>query len=195
MRIRRGNVVAMLVGALLAAGCAHPAYGPSSDNRLDSAVKEGQGDQNASMKGVTAEQLQDKKCADYRQKLGKAKNDEVPEVDRLSEFEKLYSDLKEKNDYLEQALSSNPDLQFANESQVPKIRDECRDALAEVRQEYYAFVADIAGLLVVKDTHGNNAPRLDFKKFREAIKVLDPDDRDQLLARVDAAERQVKRGD
>lgn len=194
MRIWRANVLGVLTGALLVAGCAHPAYGPSSDARLDSAVKDTQTD-SKEMKSVTAEQIEQKKCTDYRKGLAKAKSDEVPEVDRLAEFEKLYTDLKDKNDFLDQALAVNPDLQFANDSQVPKIRDECRDALADVRQEYYAFVTDIAGLLVVKDTHGNNSPRLDFKKFREAIKVLDPDDKDQLLAHVDSAERQIKRGD
>jgi hypothetical protein len=191
MRIRRASVVGVLVGAVYLAGCAsHAAYGPSSDQRLDSAVKEGATDNG--MKDVTADQLATKKCGDYRAKLIKAKSDDVAEVDRLAQFESLYKDLKEKNDFLDQALAANPDLQFANESQVPKIRDECVAALAEVRQEYYAFVADISDLLVVKDTHGNPSPRLDFKRFREAITVLDPDDRDQLLGRVDAAERRIK---
>jgi len=193
MPISRANVLqAISAGALLLGGCAHPAYGPSSDARLDSAVKDSQVGDNKDMQHVTAEDLESKKCTGYRADLIKAKNDELPEVDRLAKFESLYKDLKSKNDYLEGALAANPDLQFESGSKVPKLRDECRDALADVRQDYYAFVSDIAQLLVVKDVHGNAAPRLNFDKFRTAIEVLNPDDRDQLLARVDSAEHRIR---
>jgi len=190
MRTRLATAVGVLAGALLAGCASHSAFGPSSDARLDSAVKDGANDN--AMKDVTIDQVSSKSCGDYRGKLTKAQNDEAAEVDRLGAFESLYKELKDKNDYLEQALSSNPDLQFANDSQVPKIRDECRDALADVTKDYSDLVNEIADLLVVKDTHGNPAPRLDFKKFREAITVLNPDDRDALLARVDQAERKIK---
>jgi hypothetical protein len=189
MRIWRTQVLAMVAGALCAAGCAHPAYGPSGDSRLEKAVDDGRSKD--SVKDVSAESLTKQKCTGYREKLLRAKSDDVPEVDRLAQFESLYKDIKAKNDYLDQALASNPDLQFAGDTQIPKIRDECVDALAEVKQSYYALVADISDLLVVKDVHGNPAPRLDFKRFREAINVLDPDDRDQLLARVDVAEHRI----
>lgn len=193
MRTWRGKLLATVVGGLFAAGCAHPAYGPSGDARLEKAVDEGRSKD--SVQDVSAEALSKQRCTGYREKLLRAKSDDVPEVDRLAQFEALYKDLKSKNDYLDSALASNPDLQFAGDTQVPKIREECVDALAEVKQSYYAFVADISDLLVVKDVHGKPAPRLDFKKFREAINVLDPDDRDQLLARVDAAEHRIHTND
>lgn len=191
MRIRRATHLGMLVGALVSTGCAHSAYGPSSDSRLESAVQDGAASDKG-MKGVTSEQIATKKCSNYRDRLTKAKNDEVKEEDRLDAYMQLYRDLKEKNEFVEQALAANPDLQFQNDSQAPKIRDECVQALAEVRQQYYAFVNDISELLVVKDTRGAPAARLDFKKFRESITVLDPDDRDALLGRIDAAERKIK---
>jgi hypothetical protein len=104
----------------------------------------------------------------------------------------LYKELKDKNDYLDKALSTNPDLQFQNESQVPKIREECVAALADVRNDYYAFINEIAEVLVVQDIHGNAAPRLDFKKYKEAVTVLDPEDRDAFMQRIDAATKKVK---
>jgi len=190
MRIWRAKLLAMVVGMVGVAGCSHPAYGPSSDSRLENAVKDGASQNTA--QNVTPEAVAKQKCTGYREKLLRTKSNDVPEVDRLAQFESLYTDLKAKNDYLQSALAANPDLQFSGDSDIPKIRDECVDALADVKQSYYAFVADISDLLVVKDVHGRPAPRLDFKKFREAINVLDPDDRDQLLARVDAAEHRVK---
>ena len=189
MRTFRAKLLAVTVGALAAAGCAHPAYGPSGDSRLEKAVDEGRSKDTVT--DVSAASLSTKSCSGYREKLMRAKSDDLPEVDRLAQFESLYKDIKSKNDYLDQALAANPDLQFSGDTQVPKIRDECVDALADVKQAYYAFVSDISDLLVVKDVRGNPAPRLDFKKFREAINVLNPDDRDQLLARVDAAEHRI----
>jgi hypothetical protein len=191
MRIRRVMLLGMLVGSLVATGCAHAAYGPSSDARLDSAVKEGAAPDRG-MKDVTTEQIAGKKCSNYRERLAKAKNTEGKEEDQLDAYMSLFKELKSKNEFVEQALAANPDLQFQNDSQAPKIHDECVQALAEVRQDYYALVIDISDVLVVKDTKGAPAARLDFKKFRESITVLDPDDREALLSRVDAAERKIK---
>jgi hypothetical protein len=176
---------------LALAGCSHPAYGPSGDDRLESAVHEANDATKNNPQNVSNDDINKQKCSDYRPKLAKAKSEDLKEEERLDAYMSLYKDLKEKNDYLEKALATNPDLQFQNESQVPKIRDECVAALADVRTDYYNLVIEIADLLVVQDIHGKPAARLDLKKFRDAVTVLDPDDRDALLARIDNASKKI----
>lgn len=183
----------LLVVSAGVTGCAPgPAYGPSGEDRLAAAVAESQAEKPNRLKEVTKEQVDQKHCKNFRDKLAPAKNDEVKEEDRLEAYMATYKELKSNNEFLDAALATNPDLQFANESQVPKIREECVSALAEVRSDYYAFLSDVTDLLVVTDVNGKPAPRLDFAKLKEAITVLGNDDREQMLGKVDAADRRVK---
>ena len=50
----------------------------------------------------------------------------------------LYKEIKGKNDFLEKALATNPDLQFQADTQmVTKTKEDCVAALADVRSDYY----------------------------------------------------------
>jgi hypothetical protein len=174
---------------MLSVGCSHPAFGPSGDERLSQAVKEGA---STAPTAVTNEDIEKQRCGDYRKKLEKAHREDASEEERLDAYMAVFKELKEKNEYLEKALSSNPDLQFQNEGTAPKFRDECVAALADVRTEYYAFLSEISEVLVVTDVKGKAAPRLDFKKYREAVTILDPDDRDSFFSKIDSADRKIK---
>jgi hypothetical protein len=180
-------------GALVAgAGCSHPAYGPDGETRLEQAVKDS-ANHNDNPTNYTADDIAKQSCADYRTKLNKAHAEDAKEEDRLDAYMDLYKEIKGKNDYLEKALATNPDLQFQAETQaVTKTKEDCVAALAEVRSDYYAFLAEISEVLVVQDIHGNAAPRLDFNKYRTAVTVLDPEDRDSFFSRIDAAAKKVK---
>ena len=193
MSFRATSFALSSVAALtLAPGCAHPAYGPEGEARLDQAVTDS-ASHSANPTTYTADDINKQNCTDYRAKLVKAHAEEAKEEERLDAYMDLYKEIKGKNDYLEKALATNPDLQFQADTQVvTKTREDCVAALADVRADYYGLLVEIADVLVVQDVHGNAAPRLDFQKFRSAVAVLDPDDRESFYARIEAANKKLK---
>jgi aminopeptidase N len=179
--------VVMVCGSMW--GC-KPGFGDSSESRLENAVKEGETNKGAGT-AATVEEIRAKKCSSYRESLAKAKSEDLKEEDRLDSFAKLYADLKAKNEFLDNALAKNPDLQFQNDSEIPKNRDECVTALADVRNDYYSLVQDINSLLVVQDVSGKPAARVDLKKFKDAVAVLDPDDREAIFQNIEKANQKI----
>jgi hypothetical protein len=156
--------VVMVCGSMW--GC-KPGFGDSSESRLENAVKEGETNKGAGT-AATVEEIRAKKCSSYRESLAKA-----------------------KSEFLDNALAKNPDLQFQNDSEIPKNRDECVTALADVRNDYYSLVQDINSLLVVQDVSGKPAARVDLKKFKDAVAVLDPDDREAIFQNIEKANQKI----
>ncbi len=193
MSLRSTSFARSTLAALaVAPGCAHPAYGPEGEERLSKAVEDSASHTNTPS-NYTADDINKQNCGDYHRKLQKAHAEDTKEEDRLDAYMDLYKEIKGKNDFLEKALATNPDLQFqADTAMVVKTKEDCVAALADIRSDYYGLLVEIADVLVVQDIHGNAAPRLDFGKFRTAVTVLDPDDRDNFYARIDAANKKIK---
>lgn len=182
-----------LLCCLATVGCATgAAYGPSSDARLDSATS-ARGESSETDKATLS--MADKGCSDVAPKLQAARNDEKPEVDRLKMYSDLYADLKNRVSVLDEGLQKNPDLKYKEGAQkVQDALDQCNQTYADVKNEFERFLREICELPIVQEVRGGakvNVPRLDFGAVRDAIDVLNPDDKDGLIAKVETAEKKV----
>jgi hypothetical protein len=186
--------ISTLIGLALAVGCSHPAYGPEGEDRLEQAVREGKSSTPDTSAPVKLEDVEAKRCTNYHEALQKAHSEDVKEEDRLDAYMNLYKSLKDRSDFIDNALARNPDLGFQNDNEIGKMQSECVQALADVHADYYAFLSDISDMLVVQDVHGVPVPRLDFNKYKDAVTVLNPDDKDALLGRIDTAKAKIKAG-
>lgn len=187
--MRLATVVALV--ALL--GCAHPAYGPSSDDRLESAVKETEA--NAETDDTVAKEIEKRACGGQRRQLADAMRDDKPDAERLTAVMKMYLELKQKGDELDKIIKANPGAEFATAGKTAsQTLDECNALLADARSGFDRLIREITELPVLKEFHGSSevaVARVDFKLLRQAIEALDPDDRDALAARVENAEQRV----
>ncbi|MBX5481527.1 MAG: hypothetical protein IRZ16_06760 [Myxococcaceae bacterium] len=146
-------------------------------------------------KAAGAAELDKINCQDATAQLNKARNVNRPETERLQDYIDLYKDLVKKTATFDEAMARNPDLQYQEGSQkYAEARDICVQQAADVRVEFERYVREIVNLPTVQEIKGGNTvevPRLDFNTLRAAIETLDDEDKEQLLARVDNAEKRV----
>ncbi|GMT99255.1 hypothetical protein KH5H1_33740 [Corallococcus caeni] len=143
--------------------------------------------------GVT--ELSKLTCDDTTQPLNKARDVNRPESDRLIDYVNLYSSLKDRTHTFEDAMARNPDLSYREGSQnLVNAKDTCIQQTADVRVEFETYLRELVDVPTVQEIKGGNTvtvARLDFATLKKAIETLDPDDREQLLQRVGAAEKRV----
>lgn len=169
-------------------GCAHEI---SSEERLERETKLVPLDE---AKG--ASELEKINCQETAALLGKARNVNRPETDRVKDYIELYTDLRKKTQAFEEAMSRNPDLQYREGAQkYADAKDVCVQQTADVRVEFERYVRDLVDLPTVQELKGGNTvtvARLDFATLRDAIETLSPDDKDMLLSRVTTAEKKIE---
>ncbi len=162
----------------------------SSDERLDRET------QNLAVKDTPgAAELQKLSCDDTTDALGKARNVNRPETDRLVDYIELYSSLRKRTATFEEAMSRNPDLSYREGSQqLVNAKDTCIQQTADVRVEFETYIRELVDVPTVQEIKGGNTvtiARLDFNTLRQAIETLEPDDKEALLSRVANAEKKV----
>jgi len=144
---------------------------------------------------ITAADLAKSNCQDVQAGLGKARNEARPETERLGSYSELFVSLKKRAESFEEAFARNPDLAYQEGSQqLVEARELCVSQLADVKVEFDRFVRDLVKVPTVQEPHGGSlvtVARIDFTVLKQAIDVLAADDKDQLLARVVAAEKSV----
>jgi hypothetical protein len=162
----------------------------SSDERLDRETR----NLNASATPEAGE-LAKLSCDNIAEDLARARNVNRPEADRLSDYTTLYETLKKRTATFEEAMTRNPDLAYREGSQqLVAAKDACIQQTADVRVEFETYTRELVDVPTVQEIKGGNTvtiARLDFKTLRQAIESLSPDDKDQLLARIDNAEKKV----
>ncbi|MHA7631019.1 hypothetical protein [Corallococcus sp. M7] len=172
---------------LSASGCVKEI---TSDERLERdtrsvAVKDAPG----------VDQLSKLTCDDTTAPLNKARDVNRPESDRLVDYVNLYSSLKDRTHTFEEAMARNPDLSYREGSQnLVNAKDTCIQQTADVRVEFETYLRELVDVPTVQEIKGGNTvtvARLDFGALKKAIETLDPDDRESLLQRVNAAEKRV----
>lgn len=162
----------------------------SSDERLDRETK-------SLAVGSTpdASELAKLSCENVTEDLARARNVNRPEADRLADYTNLYETLKKRTSTFEEAMTRNPDLAYREGSQqIVAAKDACIQQTADVRVEFETYTRELVDVPTVQEIKGGNTvtiARLDFKTLRQAIESLSPDDKDQLLARIDTAEKKV----
>ncbi|MGI5863500.1 MAG: hypothetical protein ACOX6T_15800 [Myxococcales bacterium] len=186
--MRPGLMLAFLSVCAATAGCAsHSAYGPDSDARLEATFSERASGQGADIAGV--------KCDALSRKFKASRIEERTETERLKLLAELFEKSRESTNALDDAVTKNPDLLYGPEGDAVKANlAECRATYADVRSDFDRYIRDIVDLPVIQEVQGRSmvtVPRLDLKLLRSAIAALDPDDKDVLLAKIDAAEKRV----
>lgn len=183
MRSTLFSLVALCAASLV--GCAHEAYGPSADQRLESSLSEG-----ASSEGADAASI---KCSDLKDKFNQSRDSEVPEGERMQKMTEVFTASRDRWQKLDDAVSKNPDLLYSPSADAIKANlDECRSFFAEVRSDFDRFIRDVCDLAVIKDVSSSkDVARIDLGVLRSAIVALDPDDKDVLIGRVENAERKT----
>ncbi len=185
--MRPTRFAAAALSSLLGASCAHSAYGPSSDQRLEDSTTAKRSTEGADVASV--------KCSDLIPRLREAKSEEKPEGERLSIMTELFASAKDRQSKLEQAISRNPDLIYLSDGENIKAnRDECQTFFADVRSDLDRFVREISEMPVIQEVQGSrtvSVARIDYSLVRTALEALAPDDKDALTARIDNAEKKV----
>jgi hypothetical protein len=163
----------------------------SSEERLDRETRS-----DAMKDAPDADQLAKLSCKDVEADLGKARSDSRPETDRVLSYVELYERLRKNTQTFEEAMTRNPDLAFKEGSQeIVAAKDNCVQQTADVRVEFERYVRELVDVPIVDEVKGGatiKVARLDLNTLRQAIEVLSPDDKDQLLARVNNAEKRVE---
>jgi len=185
MRSTLPFLVAVALCGIALVGCSHAAYGPSSDQRLESSLSEG-----ISTEGADVANL---KCSDLKDKFFQSRDSEVPEGERMQKRTDVFKGSKERWQKLDDAVSKNPDLLYSPSADSIKSNlDECRSFYAEVRSDFDRFIRDVCDLPVIKDVASSkDVARIDLGVLRSAIVALDPDDKDVLIGRVESAEKRT----
>lgn len=173
--------------SLSATGCVKEI---SSDERLDRST------QNLAMKDTPGvSELQKLTCEDTTDALGKARNVNRPETDRLVDYIELYTSLRKRTATFEEAMNRNPDLSYREGSQqIVNAKDSCIQQTADVKLEFETYMRELVAVPTVQEIKGGNTvtiARLDFNTLRQAIETLEPDDKDSLLDRVSNAEKKI----
>jgi hypothetical protein len=182
----RLSAVATVV-LLSATGCVKEI---SSDDRLDRETRS---------IGVSetpeASELAKLSCENITEDLARARNVNRPETDRLVDYITLYETLSKRTATFEEAMLRNPDLSYQEGSQqLVAAKDTCIQQTTDVRVEFETYTRELVDVPTVQEIKGGNTvtiARLDFSTLRRAIEALAPDDKEHLLARVDAADKKV----
>lgn len=130
--------------------------------------------------------------------LLQARNASRPETDRVQDYATLYTALVKKVKAFEEALTRNPDLQYQDGSQrIAAARETCLQQSADLRVEFDRYVRELVDVPTVQEVKGGKTQtvaRIDFDALRDAIQILDPEDKELLLARLGAAEQRLEAG-
>jgi hypothetical protein len=181
--MRTPSLAALLAG-LSVISCAHSAYGPSSDQRLEDATSSKLSTEGADVATV--------RCADLIGRAQESKSEERPEADRLNIKTEVFTAARERHTKLDDAVTRNPDLIYsANGETIKANRDECQSLYADARSDLDRFVRELCEPLLIQDISGKTVARIDFAVIRNALEALGPEDKDALLAKIDAAEKRV----
>lgn len=142
-----------------------------------------------------AAELRKISCATVNDDLAGARDVNRNETDRVMAYIGVFEDLKKKTTTFQEAMTRNPDLMYQEGSQeFVAARDLCVAQTAELRLEFEEYVRSLVDVPTVQEIKGGNTvtvARLDFNTLRQAIDSLAPDDREQMLARVNNAEKKV----
>jgi hypothetical protein len=163
----------------------------SSEERLDRET-------NTKPVGATpaAEELKKINCADVAEPLAKARDVNKNETERVADYTELYGKLKGNQDTFELAMARNPDLAYMDGSaQLVAARDTCIQQTADVRVEFESYVRELVNVPTVQEYKGGKSvtvARLDFDTLRDAIEVLNPDDKETLVVKVNTAESKLE---
>ena len=172
---------------LLGAGCVKEI---SSEERLDRELSAA-----PTRQEIDEGELKKLSCQDTPDELAQARNENRPETDRLMAYVELYEALRKKLSTFEEAMTRNPDLHYQEKNQdIVAARDVCIQQVADVRVELETYLRELVNVPTVQEIKGGSTvtvARLDFNTLRQAIETLNPDDKDALLNRVNAAEKKV----
>jgi hypothetical protein len=178
---------AVAVTLLGASGCVKEI---SSEERLDRATAD-----TPSSACKSADELRAMGCESTTEALERARDLNQPEADRMLGYMELYRSLRQRTSAFEQAMACNPDLAYREQSRsLVGAQEACVRQLADVQLEFETYVRELVSVPTAQDIKGGNTvtvARLDFATLRQAIQVLSPDDAEQLLARVESAERRL----
>ena len=193
--IRRNVLLALLLA--LAAGCASgKAFGPSSDDRLESAsTRPAIAPEKELLADLQA--LEEHRCAPAPGRFM-----EGTEVERLRKLTGAVSACADHQAAVEELIRKRPGLKFFNgadasgkEHDVPGLVAANNTAAADTRMALDKLVREIVALPVVEELEGKGRAahtvpkaRVDFTVLREAIGVLAPLDKDQLERELARAE-------
>ena len=163
----------------------------SSDERLERATTKT--DVNEALGATELRKIKFDETADA---LAKARNENKPETERVSDYTELYESLKSRSAKFEEAMTRNPDLAYQEGSQeLVSAKEQCIQQQAEIRLEFERYVRELVDVPTVQEIKGGATvvvARLDFGTLKQAIEALNPDDRESLLTRVSTAERKVE---
>lgn len=174
--------------ALLGSGCVRDM---PSEERLDRDTAD------INMKpGISPEELAKVSCDDMAPQLVAARDVNRPETERVQTYMKLYSELKRRRDLFEDAFARNPDLSYDPASaRYVAARDACVQQTADVQLEFETYTRELVEVPTVQEIKGGNAitvARLDFATLREAIDVLELDDREAMFAKLAGVEKRIE---
>lgn len=179
------------LAALAIAGASSCVKEISSEERLDRETT------NVPVKETAgAAELRKLSCAEINSELTGARDVNRNETERVMGYIGVYEDLKKKVTTFQDAMTRNPDLMYQEGSQeFVAARDLCVAQSSDLRLEFEEYVRSLVDMPTVQEIKGGNAvtvARLDFNTLRQAIESLGPDDREQLLARVNNAEKKIQ---
>jgi len=176
--------------SLLVTGCVKEI---SSEERLDRSMADA-----APSACKSPEELRKLSCESTGEALEQARDLNRPETDRMLGYIELYRSLRQRTATFEQAMACNPDLAYREDTRpLVGAQEGCVRQLADVQVELETYVRELVSVPTAQDIKGGNTvtvARLDFGTLRQAINVLAPDDAEQLLARVDGAEKRLAPG-
>lgn len=193
--MRRHPIRSTLVAASLSLGaCAHPAYGPSSDDRLAAEVH----DSAESAAPVGGDKV--RSCDDLNEPLERARNGERPEAERLRSYMQLYRQLLDRTAANQKLFRRHPELAYgggkgaAESSAVRAASDHCQQLEADARSEFELLVRELFEPLVITDLasgHKSRVPRVSFILLKSAVQELAPPDQEGLIEKIGLAEKLV----
>jgi len=144
---------------------------------------------------VASKEFAQLRCDDASGNLSKARNEALPEGERLKTYVDLYLSLQDRKKRLDEAIARNSDLAYQEGAQAILHQQEtCSRYVTEVRLETERFIRDLVDMPTFQEIQGGNAvivPRVDLKVLRLAIQSLDMDGTQELLQRVDNAEQKL----
>jgi hypothetical protein len=181
---------AIVSAFLLGPGCASGAYGPEADERLSAAINDSSGPASDTVQS----------CADLTEALGRARNAERPEGDRLRSYMQLYHDLEGRIASNKKLFDRQPELVYgggheqATADAARAEQDRCVQMNADTGSEFELLVRDLFQPLIITDlTNKRRVARVSFILLRSAVQELALTDSDSLLERIGAAEKAVGR--
>ncbi len=182
------RLLAGMCAVIFFAGCPKEI---SSDERLERATS-----RKGAKEQLGAAELAKVRCDDTQEFLTKAQNESRPEGERLQTYVDLYESLVTRSSKFDEAMNRNPDLAYQEGTQdLVAAREKCIQLTADIKVAFETYVRELVELPTVQEIRGGSpvvVARLDFNILRGAIEKLGPDDREQLLSRVAAAEKKVE---